>query len=1063
MKKILSLVLAVAAVAGSASAYTQAEIDAMVAQFIASLGGTATTTTVSATTKTYTYSRLLKVGKRGEDVKELQTCLNRLGNNTGVADGIFGQNTKAGVMSFQAENGLAVDGIIGRQTGPKFEAACAITTTTTETTETEDGDVVTGDKLVVSGVAADDMIVGLDQTVVFAKLTLEAGDKDVDVKKVYVSYTGTADADVIDKVVLLDSAMLEIDSDSLDSDDEATLKADLTVRDGESTTVYLAAVTASAFSSDNLDGSLKVTSVSTDGADVEGDSVKGASHTFNDGVAVDDFNVEIENESGDVKIGEEDVKVATITVEAGEDAQTVKSFKLERTATASKAGDDDLDNVKIVVKGKTYKASQDDEEYTFDFGDGILLEEDGDDEDFVLYTDIEDGAGSKFRFDITDVVVTDEDGILLSKDAASVLSDTADEFTIELSEVTISKTTDTQSDKIAAGQEGVELASFEAEVTGKDVEGDVEITLLVDTSATDLKDVDLDNVAIYTADGDRVSDKEDTSFATKDETADAKDYNLDGDQLDAAVTFAVVKIDDVTFEAGDDAVDYVIKADVNEDAVDGTKYEVKQILYTSIEDKDGEDISDVTETIASPATIEVEGAVIEVSVEEADDTDLNTDTDDVEVAQIKFDAANSGDDVRVTKVKVSIVAGDTDLSGTDNDDLRNCELFDGNDSISDKEDAGASVTFDVDFIVKADEEKNISVKCDIGSDFTNTDTVTVTGVDFDAKGVNTDTDLDATITGNTVATVTTGAISLFISTDDENDDKVVRDTDDNVVLGVYEFKAKDAELTIDDVTFNFDTDVRTFIDGKVEIFIDGESEGKENLDSGTGDTVVFENLSKTVAKDQTVIIKFVADMDNAGTITPASGDSIELTTEEGIGSAVDGDNPVITVVSAIPVVTAVSDAQRDNVDDADDMVLFSYKVKAEGGDVLLKSTLLTAKLTNAKIEDARVEVYDNSSMSGSSKYETAVHLEEEDADKVFDESAINLVISDNDTYYVFLIADVVSDAGTIRVEMLDDPTGVVFATDVNDDGDFVDAGEELTGDKVMENDMKSRVDFKARD
>jgi beta-mannanase len=72
----------------------------------------------------YNYTRLLRYGKRGYDVRELQKCLNRLGYNTGKADGIFGRNTAYGVRLFQRSRGLIDDAIIGRKTGPQFTLAC---------------------------------------------------------------------------------------------------------------------------------------------------------------------------------------------------------------------------------------------------------------------------------------------------------------------------------------------------------------------------------------------------------------------------------------------------------------------------------------------------------------------------------------------------------------------------------------------------------------------------------------------------------------------------------------------------------------------------------------------------------------------------------------------------------------------------------------------------------------------------------------------------------------------------------------------------------------------------
>lgn len=53
---------------------------------------------------------ILKVGSKGKEVKELQEALEI------KADGIFGYGTEAAVKSFQKENDLYVDGIVGRKT-----------------------------------------------------------------------------------------------------------------------------------------------------------------------------------------------------------------------------------------------------------------------------------------------------------------------------------------------------------------------------------------------------------------------------------------------------------------------------------------------------------------------------------------------------------------------------------------------------------------------------------------------------------------------------------------------------------------------------------------------------------------------------------------------------------------------------------------------------------------------------------------------------------------------------------------------------------------------------------
>jgi len=62
----------------------------------------------------FVFERTLKVGMKGEDVKELQKLL-------GVSvDGIFGKQTLSAVVSFQKLHGLFIDGIVGPSTLSKL-------------------------------------------------------------------------------------------------------------------------------------------------------------------------------------------------------------------------------------------------------------------------------------------------------------------------------------------------------------------------------------------------------------------------------------------------------------------------------------------------------------------------------------------------------------------------------------------------------------------------------------------------------------------------------------------------------------------------------------------------------------------------------------------------------------------------------------------------------------------------------------------------------------------------------------------------------------------------------
>lgn len=63
----------------------------------------------------------VKLNSRGPDVALLQSVLNRLGFNTGPADGVFGARTQRGVMRFQTSVGLTADGIVGEKTREALE------------------------------------------------------------------------------------------------------------------------------------------------------------------------------------------------------------------------------------------------------------------------------------------------------------------------------------------------------------------------------------------------------------------------------------------------------------------------------------------------------------------------------------------------------------------------------------------------------------------------------------------------------------------------------------------------------------------------------------------------------------------------------------------------------------------------------------------------------------------------------------------------------------------------------------------------------------------------------
>ena len=69
---------------------------------------------------------LIKMGSRGDYVKELQSNLNKIGINVGVIDGIAGNNTISGVKAFQKKYNLIVDGLFGSDSYKKMNEVLEI-------------------------------------------------------------------------------------------------------------------------------------------------------------------------------------------------------------------------------------------------------------------------------------------------------------------------------------------------------------------------------------------------------------------------------------------------------------------------------------------------------------------------------------------------------------------------------------------------------------------------------------------------------------------------------------------------------------------------------------------------------------------------------------------------------------------------------------------------------------------------------------------------------------------------------------------------------------------------
>jgi peptidoglycan hydrolase-like protein with peptidoglycan-binding domain len=96
------------------------------------------TRNIMAATSAPAYTRALKRGCRGADVKALQQKLKELGFYNSTVDGVFGRGTENAVKTFQRAHSLKADGIVGRAT---YSAIYGTSTPPTGDSGSSGGDV----------------------------------------------------------------------------------------------------------------------------------------------------------------------------------------------------------------------------------------------------------------------------------------------------------------------------------------------------------------------------------------------------------------------------------------------------------------------------------------------------------------------------------------------------------------------------------------------------------------------------------------------------------------------------------------------------------------------------------------------------------------------------------------------------------------------------------------------------------------------------------------------------------------------------------------------------------
>jgi hypothetical protein len=738
-------------------------------------GGTPSAPTTGGTTMSsgYTFTRNLKQGDTGEDVKQLQMVLNSDAATQVAASGVgskgmestsFGPATKAAVVKFQNKYaseiltpvGLSVGtGSVGPSTraklnsmgGVSMAAPTAPTTpaapaapTAPATTPATPVVVPSGAGLTVSKAPvqpAAQLAPLKAARVPFTKVTFTAGSSDVTVNGLVVERVGQSVDAVFDSLILLDETGMQVGlSKNLNSQHQTTLTEPFVVKAGQSRTMTIAGnrSTTSNSAHGGMVAALSLVQVNTS-ATVSGSfPVTGTSQTINEGLTIGT----VTTARGSVDPGTSVTKEVGVTaytfsairITAGSQENVrLRSVKWNQTESAGAA---DLANIKVYVDGTPYDTtiSGGGQYYTTSFGSGLVIEK-GFSKEISIKGDVVGGSGRKVDFDIakrTDLDIVGElygygimpsfAGSAASADSSSVHN--ADDYyydasvlTIDNGTMNISTSNAEPAQNVAINTANQPLGSFAVDIKGEPISvGRIAFNVTMTTDDVD----DLTNVTIVDANGTVVAGPVDGSAS-------------DDSTTPGSATGSIVFTDTVTFPVGQNT--YRLRGKISTNVDNGTTIQASttpSTFFTTVRGlTTGKTITPSPASSLTFNTMTVKSGAFTVSnIGQPPAQTIIAGGSGIEFARFSLDATASGEDIRVTTLPL-----DYSTNGTATD-LTNCQLRDGGKTStslttgSNKKNptaVGSTTTFTFDgtgLIVPKNTSKTLSLTCDVKSGTTST-------------------------------------------------------------------------------------------------------------------------------------------------------------------------------------------------------------------------------------------------------------------------------------------------------------------------------------------------------
>ena len=999
----VAVVVPFAAVADHSTAHTIEQLTAQIAALQVQLSALGSGSPAAPVAGKGTFAKDYTLGSVGDGVKCLQQYLNSAGHQVAASGAgspgnettFYGSLTKAAVMKWQAANGVSpAVGYFGPLSRAKYAAMVAAAPAAPAVPGAPAVVVAVGSGLTVTAVADQPAATLAPESaarVPFVKATFTASaDGDVTIKSVTAERLGLADDASFDGILLIDEDGTQIgNTKTLTSDHKVVLDGGFVVKAGTSKVITVAGNMAA----DNSGragqiASLSIAAVNAGTSAVNASlSIKGNGMTINSTLDIGTVTMSIGSldpgAANTKNVGTKGYYLASIKASIGS-AEDV-TFESIRFDQAGSAATSDLANVVVVAGGKDYPATADGKYYVAKFPAGLKVLKGGNQE-FSIKADLVNGSARTVDMNIlrkSDIVVKGNTfGYYALSGGGTAGVATVGNFstnqepyfnaylaTIDKGSVQVSSSNKVSASNVPIDVSDTILGGFMIDVKGEPAQiSSFRLTYAFSGTGTG---TDVVSVKLTDASGAILAGPK--------------------DGVAAGITFT----DTWTLPVGENHVYVKGKLD--------TTFANNATVQVQVDPDDN---------------ITVKGTVTGLAITSSPTSGVTSNTQTVKAgtlnmsvgltpfgqavvrgvngyhfATIVFDAGSSGEDVRVTTVKIR----DTLDAAGSGDQVNSCVLYDGatalntgSDQVNPSDPSGTtndlSFTLTNNLIVPKGTVKNVDLKCNISSS-AGADTTHAFGLNDTTGtavvGASTGQAIVESVTTGGGSAMTVKAAGSFTVAKDSSSPQAfyILSGKTDVPMTVLRYTAKDESIDIKEVTLTYASGTASTSDFLKATVWDGATKIGEAVWAGTAQNATSTFTAPfVVPKDGDRLLTVKADIASissvatttAGRLLAISYNGISSSTGTGVssgqklgslsGNNIDGNS--MQIMKSFPTLAKIAVPSTSLPQTNGILYRFSVKSDAAGPVALYKLTFSVSSSTkSATTSNFRVFAYTDSSFS----------------------------------------------------------------------------------------------------